>query len=83
MAPKVPQRTPKERLLDANRTPEFAMQLPLWRASQTLPGAQIELLLPSFDYFACVRLLRLHIIAVEVYCHACCRASHLLHPLGG
>ena len=29
MATKVPQRTPKERLLDANRTPEFAMQLPL------------------------------------------------------
>jgi hypothetical protein len=42
MAPKVLQWTPKERLLDATRTPEFAMQLPLWRALQTLPGVQIE-----------------------------------------
>jgi hypothetical protein len=29
MATKVPQRNPKERLLDANRTPEFAMRLQL------------------------------------------------------
>jgi hypothetical protein len=29
MATKVPQRTPREPLLDANRTPEFAMPMPL------------------------------------------------------
>ena len=29
MATKVPQRTPWEPLLDANRTPEFAMRMPL------------------------------------------------------
>ena len=82
MATKVPQRTPRERLLDANRTPEFAMQMPLWELHQTSLERKFRSC-AIFDYFACVRLLRLHIIAVEVYCHVCHCASHLLHPLGG
>jgi hypothetical protein len=42
MATKVPQRNPKERLLDANRTQKSAMRLRPWRASLTFPGAQID-----------------------------------------
>jgi hypothetical protein len=38
---------------------------------------------PIFDYCACVRLIRLDIISIEVYCHVYCRVSRLLHPLRG
>jgi hypothetical protein len=57
--------------LDANRTPEFAMPMPLFGCHAGLILSEDPKLRNSFDYCACVRLLRLHIIVVEVYCHVC------------
>ena len=83
MATKVPQRTPWEPLLDANRTPEFAIRMLLSRRYSDFIFSADPKLQQFFDYCTCVRLLRLNIIAVEVYCHVCHCQSHLLHSLGG
>ena len=79
MATKVPQRTPRERLLDARiRYADATFRVPRRFHFERRSKAVL-----SFDYCACVRLLRLHIIAVEVYCHVCHCQSHLLYSLGG
>jgi hypothetical protein len=52
-------------------------------ATQTSFLSPDPMLVPSFDCFDCVRLLRFYIIAVEVQSHVCECQSHLLHPLGG
>ena len=74
---------PLEPLLDANRTPEYAIWLRSPLCYLTLSVRASPYPEPSFVYCACIRLLRLHTMAVEVYCHVSCRAARLIHPLGG
>jgi hypothetical protein len=59
MATKVPQRTPWEPLLDANRTPEFAMRMPL-------SGCQSGFILSENP-----KLRNLSIIALVFVCFDC------------